>query len=119
MAVVGHLAAAGAKPLTFYLSSSGKANSLTGDGILVASPPATNTPDTFVYDPRNPVMSYGGNVCCTGNAITAGSFDQRRMEARQDVLVYTSEPFAAGTEVSGPVVPTLYVSSDARTRTSR
>jgi uncharacterized protein len=104
----------GAKPLTFYLSSNGKANSLTGDGILVASPPATDTPDRFVYDPRNPVMSYGGNVCCTGNAITAGSFDQRRIEARQDVLVYTSEPFAAGTEVSGPIVPTLYVSSDAR-----
>jgi uncharacterized protein len=104
----------GAKPLTFYLSSNGKANSLTGDGILVASPPATDTPDRFVYDPRNPVMSYGGNVCCTGNAITAGSFDQRRIEARQDVLVYTSEPFAAGTEVSGPILPTLYVSSDAR-----
>ena len=72
-----------------------------------------DAPDGFVYDPRNPVTSYGGNVCCTGNAITAGSFDQRRMEARQDILVYTSEPFKEGTEVSGPITPTLYVSSDA------
>ena len=53
-------------------------------------------------------------MCCTGNAITAGSFDQRRMEARQDILVYTSEPFKEGTEISGPITPTLYVSSDAR-----
>ena len=71
-------------------------------------------PDAFTYDPANPVMSYGGNVCCTGNAITAGSFDQRKSESRHDVLVYTSEPFAEGIEVSGPIVPTLYVSSDAK-----
>jgi putative CocE/NonD family hydrolase len=53
-------------------------------------------------------------VCCTGNAITAGAFDQRKMESRPDILVYTSEPFTEGTEVSGPIVPTLYVSSDAK-----
>ena len=62
----------------------------------------------------NPVPSYGGNVCCTGNAITAGSFDQRKMESRHDILVYTSEPFKEGVEVSGPIMPTLYVSSDAK-----
>ena len=62
----------------------------------------------------NPVTSYGGNVCCTGTAITAGSFDQRKMEARPDILVYTSEPFKEGIEVSGPITPTLYVSSDAK-----
>jgi predicted acyl esterase len=104
----------GAKPLTFYLSSGGKANSVTGDGTLTAAPPASDAADAFVYDPRNPVLSYGGNVCCTGNAIQAGSFDQRRMESRQDVLVYTSEPFKEGIEVSGPITPTLFVSSDAR-----
>ena len=76
--------------------------------------PATDAPDAFVYDPLNPVTSYGGNVCCTGNAIQAGSFDQRRMEARSDILVYTTEPFKEGTEVSGPITPTLYVSSDAK-----
>lgn len=105
---------AGARPMTFYLSSGGRANSLHGDGTLVAAPPETNQPDRFVYDPMNPVTSYGGNVCCTGNAITAGSFDQRKMEARHDVLVYTSEPFANGLEISGPITPTLYVSSDAK-----
>jgi putative CocE/NonD family hydrolase len=104
----------GAKELTLYLSSAGKANSVFGDGKLAASPPATDQPDTFAYDPMNPVPSYGGNVCCTGNAVEAGSFDQRKMEARQDILVYTTEPFQEGTEVSGPIVPTLYVSSDVK-----
>jgi predicted acyl esterase len=105
---------AGAQPTTFYLSSGGRANTLNGDGRLAAAPPDADAPDAFVYDPMNPVTSYGGNVCCTGNAITAGSFDQRKMEARNDILVYTTEPFKEGVEVSGPIVPTLYVSSDAK-----
>jgi putative CocE/NonD family hydrolase len=62
----------------------------------------------------NPVPSYGGNVCCTGNAVQAGAFDQRKMETREDILVYTSEPFKEGTELTGPITPTLYVSSDAK-----
>ena len=62
----------------------------------------------------NPVPSYGGNVCCTGNAVAGGAFDQREMEARADVLVYTTEPLKEGIEVSGPIEVTLYVSSDAK-----
>jgi uncharacterized protein len=105
---------AGAQPVTFYLASSGKANSLAGDGVLSASAPESDKPDAFAYDPMNPVLSYGGNVCCTGTAVQAGSFDQRRMEAREDILVYTTEPFKEDTEVSGPITPSLYVSSDAK-----
>ena len=60
------------------------------------------------------VPSYGGNVCCTANAITGGAFDQRNNEARQDVLVYSTEPLHEGLEVSGPIEVTLYVSSDAK-----
>jgi putative CocE/NonD family hydrolase len=104
----------GAQPMTFYLASGGKANTLEGDGVLTSAPPTDNKPDSFTYDPMNPVPSYGGNVCCTGTAITAGSFDQRKMEARPDILVYTSEPFREGIELSGPIEPTLYVSSDAK-----
>ncbi len=105
---------AGARTMTMYLSSAGRANSLTGDGALVASAPAADKPDSFTYDPMNPVPSYGGNVCCTGTAVQAGAFDQRKMEARNDILVYTAEPFKEGTELSGPIEPTLYVSSDAK-----
>jgi putative CocE/NonD family hydrolase len=104
----------GATEMTFYLSSGGQANTLVGDGALTTAPPTTDMPDAFTYDPMAPVMSYGGNVCCQGNAVQAGSLDQRVMENRADILVYTSAPFTEGTEVSGPMVPTLYVSSDAR-----
>jgi putative CocE/NonD family hydrolase len=105
---------AGAQTQTMYLSSGGRANSLTGDGVLATSAPPADKPDSFTYDPMNPVPSYGGNVCCTGTAVQAGAFDQRKMEARNDILVYTSEPFKEGTELSGPITPTLYVSSDAK-----
>src|SRR5438445_340215 len=105
---------AGAQTMALFLSSAGHSNSLTGDGALVTSPPPADKPDTFTYDPMNPVPSYGGNVCCTGTAVPAGAFDQRKMEARNDILVYTSEPFKKGTEVSGPIEPTVYVSSDAK-----
>lgn len=104
----------GATPMTFFLSSGGNANTLDGDGALALAPPTADKPDRFTYDPVNPVMSYGGNVCCQGNAVTAGAMDQRKMEARPDILVYTSEPFTEGIEVSGPITPTLYVSSDVR-----
>lgn len=105
---------AGAKPLKFYLSSNGKANSLNGDGALVAAPPDKDSPDIFTYDPMNPVPSYGGNVCCTGNAVQGGSFDQTKMEQRNDILVYSTEPLKEGVELTGSIDVTLYVSSDAK-----
>jgi putative CocE/NonD family hydrolase len=104
----------GARQVTFYFSSGGHSNSLYGDGTLTTSPPFIDRPDSFIYDPLNPVPSYGGNVCCTGTAVQAGAFDQRKMETRNDILVYTSEPFREATELSGPIEPTLYVSSDAK-----
>ena len=104
----------GAEPMKLFLSSGGRANTLSGDGALVTSAPSPDNPDSFAYDPMNPVPSYGGNVCCTGNAVTGGAMDQRKMEARPDILVYTSAPLKEGIEVSGPISVTLYVSSDAK-----
>ena len=101
-------------PVTYYFSSAGNANTLHGDGALAPSAPSSDHPDAFIYDPMNPVPSYGGNVCCTGNAVQGGAFDQRVMEARNDILVYSTEPLKEGVEVSGPVEVTLYVSSDAK-----
>lgn len=104
----------GTQLTTWYLSSAGRANSLYGDGKLSLQPTKGSTPDKFSYDPMNPVPSYGGNVCCTGNAVQGGAFDQQAMETRNDILVYTSEPLAEGIEVSGFIESTLYVGSDAR-----
>jgi uncharacterized protein len=104
-----------ATPVTYYLSNSGRAaNTMNGSGTLVSSAPVGASRDTFTYDPKQPVMSYGGNVCCTGTAIQAGSFDQRVRETDPQILVYSTEPLTEGVEVSGPVSVTLYVSSDAR-----
>jgi len=87
---------------------------LHGDGRLAPAPPTHNQPDRFTYDPANPVPPLGGNVCCTGNAIAGGAFDQRRIEGRPDVLVYSTDPLTEGIEVSGPIEVTLFVSSDAK-----
>jgi hypothetical protein len=104
----------GAEPMTFFLSSGGKANTLNGDGALVVKPPSVDKPDLFTYDPMNPVPTRGGYRVTSDPEGLGGSFDQRKIEERPDVLVYTSEPFKEGTEVTGPIVPTLYVSSDAK-----
>ena len=104
----------GAEQMSFFLSSGGKANTLNGDGALAEATPATDSPDRFEYDPMNPTPSYGGNVCCTGDAVAGGAFDQRKMEERPDILVYSAEPLKQGIEVSGPIEVTLYVSSDAK-----
>ena len=102
-------------PTTFYLNSNGKANSLYGDGVLQTKKPSnSDSPDTFVYDPLNPVPSYGGNVCCTGNAVKGGAFDQQGMETRNDILVYSTEPLKEGVEISGFIESTLYLSSDVK-----
>lgn len=98
----------------FFLTSEGKANTRNGNGKLISRAPSADKPDTFTYDPANPVPSYGGNVCCTGNAVTGGSFDQSEMELREDILVYTSEPLTEDIEVSGFIEATLYVSSDVK-----
>ncbi|MBT8300266.1 MAG: CocE/NonD family hydrolase [Maribacter sp.] len=100
---------------TYFLQSGGKANSLFGDGQLMNTKPGEqDNADAFTYDPMNPVTSYGGNVCCTGNAVKGGSFDQQVMETRNDILVYTSNTLEEGIEVSGSIETTLYVSSDAK-----
>lgn len=102
-----------ARTETLYLASDTDANGLIGDGRLSRAAPATPDVDRFTYDPMNPVPSLGGNLCCLGDALTPGSFDQRPIEARRDVLVYTSEPLEEDLEVTGPVQVILYVSSDA------
>jgi putative CocE/NonD family hydrolase len=99
----------------YFLGSQGRANGLAGDGVLRASTVSQrNSEDSFIYDPDNPVPSRGGAMCCTGTAdAVPGALDQRSIEARSDVLVYTSEVLTADVDVTGPVEVTLFVSSSA------
>jgi len=103
-----------AKPTTYYLNSAGKANTRNGNGSLLLAAPKADQTDEFVYDPANPVPSFGGNVCCIGNAIQGGSFDQQTMELREDILVYSTPPLTEDVEISGFIESILFVSSDAK-----
>ena len=105
---------ADSKMTTYYLNSDGKANTLNGNGTLTKKRPSKDNPDSFIYDPMDPVTSLGGNVCCTGNAVQGGAFDQQKMEENPNILVYTTDVLKEGTEVTGFIESTLYVSSDAK-----
>jgi hypothetical protein len=101
--------------ITFHLASGGRANTLSGDGALVASAPVSAASDTFTYDPANPVIAHGGEISGVGSDQdgTDGSFDQRAIEARPDVLVYTSEPLKEDLAVFGYITAELFVASSA------
>jgi uncharacterized protein len=105
---------AGAKPVTWYIDSRGRANSLKGDGRLKQGKPKRSAPDSFVFDPYDATPTIGGAVCCNPNVFPWGPMDQRMVEARSDVLVYTSPPLRQALEVVGPVRVTLYVSTGQR-----
>ena len=100
------------KAVRYYLQSAGMANTATGDGILSVKS-ASGVQDSFVYDPANPVPTVGGQLCCDPNHLPPGPRDQREVEARQDVLVYSTPPLENDTEVSGPVILDLYASTSA------
>jgi putative CocE/NonD family hydrolase len=102
-----------AHPLNLYLAGGGRANSLSGDGLL-AEQPARHGADRFVYDPHDPVPTHGGAVCCNPRIFPWGPLDQRPIERRKDVLVYTGNPLPQDVEAIGPVKAILYVSTSAR-----
>ena len=93
----------------YYLHSDVPANTRNGGGTLSTSPPGDEPPDSYTYDPKDPVPTYGGNTLI----IPQGVADQRPVEDRQDVLVYTSESLARELEVTGPIKVHLFASSSA------
>lgn len=101
-----------AQTTRYYLHSSGGATSLTGDGTLSTDAPAEEPPDRYVYDPANPTPTYGGFIASPAG-VSAGPQDQRAIEGRADILVYTTAPFERDTEITGPITLELYVSSSA------
>ena len=94
-----------------YLHSEGKANALHGDGLLSMNAPADEKCDTFAYDPRDPVPTRGGGLCCYQASLPAGAYDQRSIEEREDVLVYTTESLGKDLEVTGPLKVVLWAAS--------
>lgn len=95
----------------YYLHSNGAANTLNGNGTLYQVTPGTEPPDSFVYDPRNPVTTRGGSLCCWNAALPPGAYDQHEIEERPDVLVYSTSPLDQDIEITGPIKLCLYAST--------
>lgn len=92
----------------YYLSSLGHANSAEGYGLLTTRAPVTEEPpDVYVYDPLSPVPTAGGAMI----GPRAGVARQNEIEARTDVLVYTSANLPEAIEVTGPVRLVLHVNT--------
>jgi len=106
-----------ARPTPYYLHA---------DGALSPAPPtAAEAAHSFKYDPRHPVPSIGGTITSGQPIMVGGAFDQREGERffasevpgrplaeRPDVLVFQTPPLGADTEVTGPIVADLWVSTD-------
>lgn len=97
----------------WYLHSGGAANTSAGDGALTPDAPGAAEPaDHYTYDPGRPVPTIGG-ATLMHPFFRAGPRDQRSIETRADLLIYTSSPLERPLEVTGPVSVTLAVASDA------
>ncbi len=92
----------------------------SGGSLDRVEPGAGEAVDTYLYDPADPVPTVGGVssvLTMTQGAQTPvrpGPIDQRALEARHDVLSYTSDVLAQDVEVIGPVEMVLYAASDAK-----
>ena len=104
-----------AKETRYLLHSSGNANSSSGSGLLYTGPMEfrSESPDSFTYDPANPAPTVGGPLCCDSQHLAPGPRDQREVEARSDVLVYSTPPLEQDLEVTGPVTLDLFAKSSA------
>ena len=98
---------------SYLLRSSSGANSVRGDGRRDLEAPVSEKPDSFVYDPGNPVPTIGGRLCCGNAVIAPGPFDQRPNEGREDVSVYSTPPLEKDVEVTGFITLVLYASTTA------
>jgi hypothetical protein len=102
-----------AQSTKYFLHSARSANSLHGDGSLSATAPRSEPSDHYVYDPSNPAPTIGGPLCCDTKHLAPGPKDQRPVEARDDVLIYTTPALTQDTEITGAVSLELFAQSSA------
>ena len=95
---------------SFFLHSQGDANTLNGGGVLSTEHPGDEAADSYIYDPADPAPTKGGPTLI----IPQGVYDQRDVESRPDVLVYTSEHLQHEMEITGPIMVEIYAASSAR-----
>jgi putative CocE/NonD family hydrolase len=100
-----------AESTKYFLHSHGDANSAAGYGSLSTNAPGKEPPDKFTFDPARPVPTIGGPLCCDSDHLAPGPRDQRSVEERNDVLVYSTPVLDRDLEVTGPVHLELFASS--------
>ncbi|MEZ4896387.1 MAG: CocE/NonD family hydrolase [Saprospiraceae bacterium] len=95
-----------AKTVSYYLHGSGQSARDNRDGKLSPTLPDKESPEAFIFDPHDPVwdVSYEKSY----------PYDQRKIESRKDVLVFTSDVLSQDLEVTGELVAELYVSSSGK-----
>ncbi|MBU7017386.1 MAG: CocE/NonD family hydrolase [Theionarchaea archaeon] len=84
---------------------------LQAGGVLAPNLPDDSAPDTYCYDPAHPTPSKGGPLG-PGIRVGAGPVANSSLEARHDVLVYTTSPLEHELETIGPVYAELFVQSN-------
>ena len=93
----------------YYFHADGPANTRHGAGTLSTTPPGDEPADSYVYDPEDPTPTKRGSTLI----IPQGVEDQRSVEDRQDVLVYSSDPLERDLEITGPILVRLFAGSTA------
>jgi putative CocE/NonD family hydrolase len=98
---------------------------LAADGVLSAAPGSGRPSTSFTFDPKNPVPNIGGNISSGNDVMLQGAWDQRGgphvwnwrepipLSARNDVVVFQSEPLQQDLEVTGEIEVKLWISSTA------
>ena len=90
---------------SYYLQGDGERNGR----LSPINPPQNNMPDQYHYDPADPTPNLGGALLSTD----AGAVDNGELEARPDVLIFTSPPLLNALTIIGPVKATFYVQSSS------
>ncbi len=93
------------EPLVYHLTGNGSEN---GALQKVATKP-TNQPSQYTYDPADPTPNIAGKLISS----EAGSADNREVEARDDVLTFTTAPLLEDVDIIGAVKATVYFASSA------
>lgn len=102
-----------ARETKYFLHSAGKANSLNGDGALTTVLPRSEPVDRYTYNPEDPAPTIGGPLCCDAEHLKPGPRDQRPVESRNDVLVYSTPALGQDVEITGPIRVELFANSSA------
>ncbi len=101
----------GTRSTAIYLRSGGMANTFSGDGRLAYEPPGENEPaDSFTYDPADPVADTLEIDCW---ALAGQMGDRRPVQARNDVLVYSTASLSMPLELTGPITAQIFFASSA------